>query len=110
MIEGLTAALAPVGLNTPQATSGVSGGVSGGISGGLGGDGSFGSVIRNAVERLEQGQRNSEQEMARAVAGEAPDLHRTVIALQTEELNLQLALQVRNKVIGAYEEIMRMQV
>ena len=103
MIEGINAAIGQLGLNTPQ-TTGQSGGA------GVGGDGSFGSVIRNAVEKLEQGQRNSEQEMARAVAGESPDLHRTVIALQTEELSFQLALQVRNKVVGAYEEIMRMQV
>jgi flagellar hook-basal body complex protein FliE len=102
MIEGISGALAPPALGTTTQL--------GQSDGTGGGGGSFGSLVRNAVERLEQGQRNSEQEMARAVAGESPDLHRTVIALQTEELSFQLALQVRNKVMGAYEEIMRMQV
>ncbi len=40
----------------------------------------------------------------------SPDLHKTIIALQTADLKFQLGLQVRNKLIGAYEEIMRMQV
>jgi flagellar hook-basal body complex protein FliE len=71
---------------------------------------SFGSTVSSALEALDRSQKGAEQEIARAVAGESPDLHRTVIALQTAELNFQLALQVRNKFIGAYEEIMRMQV
>jgi len=75
-----------------------------------GSSGSFGSVVRNAVESLDKSQKASEQEIARAVAGESPDLHRTIIALQTADLGFQFALQVRNKVISAYEEIMRMQV
>ena len=72
--------------------------------------GSFGSVVRDAVESLDQSQKASAQEIAKAVTGESPDLHRTIIALQTADLGFQFALQVRNKVIGAYEEIMRMQV
>jgi flagellar hook-basal body complex protein FliE len=52
----------------------------------------------------------AEREVAAAVTGESPDLHRTIIALQTADLGFQLGLQVRNKLVGAYEEIMRMQV
>src|SRR3954470_9386302 len=73
-------------------------------------DGSFGSVVRDSLESLEQSQKGAEQEIARAVTGESPDLHRTIIALQTADLNFQLGMQVRNKLIGAYDEIMRMQV
>ena len=98
MIEGITSAITPVVGSTPQA------------AGSLGGDEAFGSLVRNAVESLEKNQHQADQEIARAVAGESPDLHRTIVALQTSELNFQLALQVRNKLIGAYEEIMRMQV
>ncbi|MFN0088344.1 MAG: flagellar hook-basal body complex protein FliE [Blastocatellia bacterium] len=73
-------------------------------------DDSFGSLVRGAFEGLDRSQRGAEAEIARAVAGESPDLHSTIVALQTADLTFQLALQVRNKVIGAYEEIMRMQV
>ena len=71
---------------------------------------SFGSTVRNAIDSLEQTQHTADQEVAKAVTGESPDLHRTIIALQTADLSFQFALQVRNKVVSAYEEIMRMQV
>lgn len=86
----------------PAATTSVASGTSSSTS--------FGSVVKDAVQSLDKSQKGAEQEMARAVTGESPDLHRTIIALQTADLGFQFALQVRNKVIGAYEEIMRMQV
>lgn len=71
---------------------------------------SFDSTVRGALEALDRSQKGAEEEIARVVTGDSPDLHRAIIALQTADLNFQLALQVRNKFIGAYEEIMRMQV
>lgn len=73
------------------------------------GDG-FGSAIKNAVESIDATQKQADSEVAKAVTGESPDIHKTIIALQTADLKFQLGLQVRNKLIGAYEEIMRMQV
>ena len=70
----------------------------------------FGSLIKDAVESIDNSQKSADQEIAKAVTGESPDLHKTIIALQTADLKFQLGLQVRNKLIGAYEEIMRMQV
>lgn len=104
MIEGINTAITPI---TPAATgsTGQAGALGTGTS-----DDTFGSLVRGAVERLDRGQHQVEEEMARAVAGESPDMHRTMVTLQAEDLSFQLALQVRNKVIGAYEEIMRMQV
>lgn len=72
--------------------------------------GNFGSLVKDAVESIDSTQKSADQEIAKAVTGESPDLHRTIIALQTADLKFQLGLQVRNKLIGAYEEIMRMQV
>ena len=93
---------APSGL-FPQISSGASSATTGASD-------SFGSVVKNAVESIEKSQQAANQEVAKAVTGESPDLHRTIIALQTADLSFQFGLQVRNKVIGAYEEIMRMQV
>lgn len=70
----------------------------------------FGSAVKDAIESLESSQKSAEQEIGKAVTGESPDLHKTIIALQSADLKFQLGLQVRNKFIGAYEEIMRMQV
>jgi len=74
-----------------------------------GGDG-FGSIIKDAVEQIDSSQKGAETEISKAVTGESPDLHKTIIALQTADLKFQLGLQVRNKFIGAFEEIMRMPV
>jgi flagellar hook-basal body complex protein FliE len=85
-------------------------------SGAVGGAGNaptgdnFGSLVKDAVNSIDGTQKAAEGEIARAVTGESPDLHQTIIALQSADLKFQLGLQVRNKLIGAYEEIMRMQV
>lgn len=70
----------------------------------------FGTFVKDAVESLESSQKAADLEIGKAVTGESPDLHKTIIALQSADLKFQLGLQVRNKLIGAYEEIMRMQV
>lgn len=81
-----------------------------GISGAQNAVDGFGDVVKSAVESIDATQKGAEGEIAKAVAGESPDLHRTIIALQTADLKFQFGLQVRNKLIGAYEEIMRMPV
>jgi flagellar hook-basal body complex protein FliE len=70
----------------------------------------FGSFVKDAVKSLENSQQSADTEIGKAVKGETTDLHKTIIELQSADLKFQLGLQVRNKFIGAYEEIMRMQV
>ena len=43
------------------------------------------------------------------MTGESQDLHTTVIAMQKADLSFQMMMQVRNKIVQAYQEIMRMQ-
>ena len=45
----------------------------------------------------------------RFLSGEGEELHTTILATQQAELSFDLFLQVRNKVVSAYQEIMRMQ-
>jgi len=84
-------------------------------NGGVGSVGSpgssgFGSIIKDAVDSIDKTQKSADEEISKAVTGESPDLHKTIIALQSADLKFQLGLQVRNKLIGAYDEIMRMPV
>jgi flagellar hook-basal body complex protein FliE len=44
------------------------------------------------------------------LSGEGEDLHKTMLATQRADLAGELFLQVRNKVVAAYQEVMRMQV
>jgi flagellar hook-basal body complex protein FliE len=44
------------------------------------------------------------------MTGQTQDVHRTMVALQQADVSFQLMMQIRNKLVGAYEEIQRMQV
>ncbi|MCS7220775.1 MAG: flagellar hook-basal body complex protein FliE [Anaerolineae bacterium] len=71
---------------------------------------SFGALIRDALEELNRLQVEANQAATDLVAGKPVDLHDVMIAIEKANLGFQLALQVRNKLVEAYQEIMRMQV
>ncbi len=69
----------------------------------------FGEVLKDAIETVNQLQRNSDTEIQKLMTGESQDLHSTLIAVQKADLSFQMMMQVRNKIVQAYQEIMRMQ-
>mgnify|MGYP005849728131 FL=1 len=71
---------------------------------------SFGKLLNNALESLNRLDNTASQAVARLAAGEDVDLHQVMIAVQEADIAFQLALQVRNKLVDAYHEVMRMQV
>ena len=52
---------------------------------------------------------NAANEVQKFLSGDNEDLHTTILATQKAELAFQLGLQVRNKVVDAYQEVMKMQ-
>jgi flagellar hook-basal body complex protein FliE len=70
----------------------------------------FAAALREAVEKVNDLQQASGQEIRRLVTGESDDLHATLLAAQRAELAFELMMEVRNKVVQAYQEIMRIQV
>ncbi len=76
---------------------------------GGGGGQAFQSVLSAAVERVEQFRNNSEQAVERFLSGEDEDLHKVALATQRAELAFEMFVQVKNKVVQAYQEVMRMQ-
>jgi flagellar hook-basal body complex protein FliE len=72
--------------------------------------GGFGSVLSDAMNQVGAMHQDSAQSVERFLAGEGDDLHKTILATQRAELAMELFLQVRNKVVQAYQEVMRMQV
>ncbi len=70
----------------------------------------FGRLLAQAVEDLNRANTQASEAMARLAAGESVELHDVMIAMEQADLSLRLALQVRNKLIEAYQEIQRMQV
>jgi flagellar hook-basal body complex protein FliE len=73
-------------------------------------NGSFTTLLQQSLERVD-GLQHEADAAARAFAlGQAPSVHDAMIAMEKADLSLRLATKVRNKVVEAYQEIMRMQV
>jgi len=78
-------------------------------SGASGGSGAaFQDVLSNAIQNVEAFGKNASASVERFLAGEGEELHTTILATQKAELSFDLFLQMRNKVVNAYQEIMRM--
>ena len=71
--------------------------------------GEFQNVLSSAIDSLESLQQNAATSVQKFLTGENEELHTTVLATQKAELAFELGLQVRNKVVDAYQEIMKMQ-
>ena len=71
--------------------------------------GAFQSVLSDAIGRVSQFQQNSQTAIGKFLSGEDEEVHRVALATQQAEIAFDLFLQVRNKVVSAYQEVMRMQ-
>ena len=70
----------------------------------------FGEMLMNSVERVNQYQHDANSAIKELVAGRTKNVHETMLAVERAEISLKLMMQVRNKIVDAYREIMRMQV
>jgi len=70
----------------------------------------FRGALENAIQSVETSQNAGAQAVENFLSGEGVELHSTILAVQRASLSFDLFLQVRNKAISAYQEIMRMQV
>jgi len=71
--------------------------------------GDFAKVLQSAIQQVEGSRTSADAAVKSFLAGENQELHSTILATQTAELQFEMFMQVRNKVISAYEEIMKMQ-
>jgi len=71
---------------------------------------SFAKQLSEALAEVNSMQVKADDMATKLVLGEIDDIHQVTIAMEKAALSLQLAVQVRNKVIEAYQEIARMQV
>lgn len=70
----------------------------------------FGDLLQESLQKLNQKQLDADEAIKQFLTGDVQDLHRVIIALDEAKLSMQLAVQVRNKLLEAYQEMMRMQV
>lgn len=70
----------------------------------------FSQTLRQALTEVNRLQQNAAEEAQKMVLGQAQDVHQVMIAMEQARLAMQLTVQVRNKLVEAYQEIARMQI
>lgn len=70
----------------------------------------FGSMLKEAVNEANTYQKVSEQTMADMATGQIKDIHQAAIAIGKAENSMKLMLEVRNKAISAYKELIKTQI
>jgi flagellar hook-basal body complex protein FliE len=78
-------------------------------AGAAGQPGEFQGVLSSAIDSIQSLQNTAADSVQKFLTGQNEELHTTVLATQKAELAFELGLQVRNKVVDAYQEIMKMQ-
>jgi len=69
----------------------------------------FRDLLHSAIDDIQQLESQAETKVAGVLGGNGSDVHSALIAVEKADLSFQLMMQVRNKIISAYEEISRMQ-
>ncbi len=73
-------------------------------------DNSFSSMLKESVEKVNSLQKQADAAIDDLVVGNSKDIVQTMIMMEKADTSFRLMIQVRNKIIQAYDEIMRMQV
>jgi|YelNatPaOPRAMG01_1025707.scaffolds.fasta_scaffold00049_49 flagellar hook-basal body complex protein FliE len=71
---------------------------------------SFGETLKRFLVDVNDLQLEANEQMQRLAAGQAEDLHDVMVAVEKASLSFELLLEIRNKVLEAYQELMRLQV
>jgi flagellar hook-basal body complex protein FliE len=72
--------------------------------------GAFGDMLKQAVTEINQLQNNADKAITGVQLGQSGSIHEAMIALEKADISFRAMMQVRNKILDAYQEIMRMQV
>ena|ERR1700676_1042270 len=99
--------ITPVNITIPSLPS--LGGV-GSAAGGASGGSAFQSVLTDAISKVESFQNNATDSVNKFLSGEGEELHTVALATQQADMSFQLFMQVRNKIVTAYNQVMQMQV
>ena len=70
---------------------------------------SFDTALKDALKETSSIQNEAEKAIEDFSKGDVKDIHTVVIAMEKADLSMQTLMQVRNKLLTAYDEVMRMQ-
>ncbi|MGE3540094.1 MAG: flagellar hook-basal body complex protein FliE [Candidatus Tectimicrobiota bacterium] len=70
----------------------------------------FAQVLQQTLDQVNSLQHEADAAVRAFALGQAPSVHDTIIAMEKADISLRLTTRVRNKVVEAYQDVMRMQV
>lgn len=70
----------------------------------------FADNLKDAISKVNTMQKTADTKVQELVTGQSSNIHETMIAVEKADIALKLMTQVRNKIIDAYQEVMKMQV
>jgi flagellar hook-basal body complex protein FliE len=70
----------------------------------------FADVLKSSLDEVNSLQQKADAAITALATGDKASLHDTMIAMEQADVSFRLMMQVRNKIVEAYQEIMRMQV
>lgn len=73
-------------------------------------EGGFGATLKNAINHVNELSDASDQSVSELVQGDRQDIHNVMIAVEKADIAFDLMMQVRNKIVSAYQEVSRMQI
>jgi len=79
------------------------------VPGGESGRSEFMETLESAIDQVQQLQGQADQKVETMLQGNGVDVHSAMIAVEKADLSFQLMMQVRNKIVEAYQEISRLQ-
>ncbi|MGC3991909.1 MAG: flagellar hook-basal body complex protein FliE [Chthoniobacteraceae bacterium] len=71
---------------------------------------SFGNMLQNFVSDVDGTMKTSQAEQGKVLSGQSTNLHQAMIAMQEASTSFSLMVEVRNKLVESYQELMRMQI
>ena len=80
-----------------------------GSSGSLSGSTPFAGMLKGMVAETTSSSAKAQQAVMGVLDGSGVDVHEAMIATQKADISFEMALQVRNKAVGAYQQMMQMQ-
>lgn len=75
-----------------------------------GGTGSFAETLGSAIGEVNQLQKNADKAIQNLATGRTDNIADVMVQTEQADIALKLMMQVRNKIIDAYQEVMKMQV
>ncbi|ADU66926.1 flagellar hook-basal body complex subunit FliE [Desulfurispirillum indicum S5] len=70
----------------------------------------FSEFLKSSLKEVNTAQKDADRAIEELIAGESKDIHTTMIKMQQADVSLKMMMQVRNKIMDAYQEVMRTQV